>query len=127
MISAAVSPSSHGEDDALLRVAAAAAGTHEIEEVLEVAAEEALTAVHASSLSISRWERGGDVLRTIINVGELGPDEERYPADEAYPLSEDRTGRRLLHEGRGYFNAVDDPDLDPFCAARLEQIGRAHV
>jgi diguanylate cyclase (GGDEF)-like protein len=124
VISAALRPSSQGEDDALLRVAAAAAGTHEIEEVLEVAAEEALTAVHASSLSISRWERDEDVLRTIINVGELGPGEERYPADEAYPLSADRTGRRLLHEGRGYFNAVDDPDLDPFCAARLERLGK---
>ena len=124
MISAAVRPPPDGEGEALLRVAAAAAGTHELEEVLEVAAEEALTAVNAASLSVSRWEREQDVLRTIINVGDLGPGEERYPANEVYPLGKDPVGRRLLEEGRTYFNAVDDADLDPWCAARLERLGK---
>jgi diguanylate cyclase (GGDEF)-like protein len=124
VISAAVRPPPEREGDALLRVAAAAAGTHEIEEVLEVAAEEALTAVNAASLSVSRWEREQNVLRTIINVGDLGPGEERYPTDETYPLGNDSAGGRLLHEGLAYFNAVDDPDLEPGCAARLERLGK---
>ena len=124
MISAAVTPPPEREGDALLRVAAAAAGTHEIEEVLEVAAEEALTAVNAASLSVSRWDREQNVLRTIINVGDLGPGEERYPTDETYPLSNDSVGGRLLHKGLAYFNAVDDPDLEPGCAARLERLGK---
>jgi diguanylate cyclase (GGDEF)-like protein len=124
VISAAVSTPPEREGDALLRVAAAAAGTHEIDEVLEVAAEEALTAVNAASLSVSRWEREENVLRTIINVGDLGPGEERYPTDETYPLRNDSVAWRLLHEGVAYFNAVDDPDLEPSCAARLERLGK---
>jgi diguanylate cyclase (GGDEF)-like protein len=105
-------------------VAAAAAGAHGLDQVLEVAAEEARAATGAASLSVSRWDRDGGVLRTIINVGSLGPGEERYPAGEVYPLGEDRSGQRLLTEGLPYFNAVDDPGVDPWCAARLRRLGK---
>jgi diguanylate cyclase (GGDEF)-like protein len=105
-------------------VAAAAARTHEFEEVLEVAAEEARAAVHAASLSVSRWERERGVLRTIINVGDLGPGEERYPAEEVYPLAEDPLGERLLRDAVPYFNAVDDAEIDSWCAERLERLGK---
>jgi diguanylate cyclase (GGDEF)-like protein len=116
---------SDGADrEALLRVAAAAAGAHDLEQVLEVAAEEARAAIGAASLSVSRWDRDGAALRTIINVGALGPGEERYPAGEIYPLGEDRSGQRLLIEGLPYFNAVDDAGVDPWCAARLRRLGK---
>ena len=69
---------------ALVEVSAAAAGAHRLEDVLELAAERALAAIGASSLSISRWQAGEVV--TLINVGELGPGEERHPEDERYPL-----------------------------------------
>jgi diguanylate cyclase (GGDEF)-like protein len=112
------------EGEALLRVAAAAAGTHELDEVLEVAAEEARAAVSAASLSVSRWERERGTLRTVINVGDLGPGEERYPTGEVYPLRDDHAGSRLLREGVAYFNAVDDADADPWAAARLRRLGK---
>jgi diguanylate cyclase (GGDEF)-like protein len=112
------------ERDALLRVAAAAAGASSLEQVLELAAEEARAAIDAASLSVSRWERETDTLRTIINVGALGPGEERYPAREVYPLREDVGAHRLLHEGVPFFNAVDDRDVDPLCAARLRRLGK---
>jgi diguanylate cyclase (GGDEF)-like protein len=112
------------EREALLRVAAAAAGAHDLEQVLEVAAEEARAAIGAASLSVSRWERDRSALRTIINVGTLGPGEERYPAAEVYPLGEDRSAQRLLSDGVPYFNAVDDPGVDPWCAARLRRLGK---
>jgi diguanylate cyclase (GGDEF)-like protein len=112
------------EREALLRVAAAAAGARELEQVLEVAAEEARAASGAASLSVSRWERDGSALRTIINVGALGPSEDRYPAAEVYPLGEDRSAQRLLADGLAYFNAVDDPGVDPWCAARLRRLGK---
>jgi diguanylate cyclase (GGDEF)-like protein len=112
------------EREALLRVAAAAAGAHDLAEVLEVAAEEARAAIGAASLSVSRWDRDGGALRTIINVGTLGPGEERYPAGEIYPLGEDRSGQRVLAEGVPYFNAVDDPGADPWCVARLRRLGK---
>ncbi|MGH2848432.1 MAG: diguanylate cyclase domain-containing protein, partial [Thermoleophilaceae bacterium] len=112
------------EDEALLRVAAAAAGAHDLERVLELAAEEARAAIGAASLSVSRWEREGGALRTIINVGALGTGEERYPAGEVYALGDDAAARRLLREGTAYFNAVDDNGLDPWCAARLRRLGK---
>ena len=55
-----------------------------------MAAEEARAAIGAASLSVSRWEREAAALRTIINVGDLGPGEERYPPAEIHPLREDR-------------------------------------
>jgi diguanylate cyclase (GGDEF)-like protein len=105
-------------------VAAAAAGAHDLDQVLEVAAEESRAAIGAASLSVSRWDRDGAVLRTMINVGSLGPGEERWPDDEIYALGEDLSGLRLLTEGVPYFNAVDDPGVDPWCAARLRRLGK---
>ena len=89
-------------------MAAAAAGAHDLDQVVEVAAEEARAAIGAASLSVSRWDRDGAALRTMINVGALGPGEERWPDGEVYELGEDLSGQRLLTEGVAYFNAVDD-------------------
>ncbi len=124
VISAAFRRPPGGESEALLRVAAAAAGTHELDEVLEVAAEEARAAVNAASLSVSRWEHERGLLRTIINVGDLGPGEERYPADEVYPLGDDPVTERLLRDGVSYFNAIDDPDVHPWSAELLKRLGK---
>ena len=124
VITAAFGRTPGDEGEALLRVAAAAAGTHELEEVLEVAAEEARAAVSAASLSVSRWQEERGLLRTIINVGDLGPGEERYPADEVYPLGEDPVTERLLRNGIPYFNAVDDPEINPWSAALLKRLGK---
>jgi diguanylate cyclase (GGDEF)-like protein len=112
------------EREALLRVAAAAAGAHDLEEVLEVAAEEARAAIGAASLSVSRWEREQGALRTIINVGELGPEEERYPATEIYPLHEDGNAERLILEGHAYFNSIDAPGTDEVSVRRLMWLGK---
>jgi GAF domain-containing protein len=112
------------EREALLRVAAAAAGAHDLEEVLEVAAEEARAAIGAASLSVSRWERAEELLRTIINVGELGPDEARYPTDEVYHLDDDPVTYRLMVDGLPHFAAVDAPDTDEVAAQRLRQLGK---
>ena len=89
-----------------------------------MAAEEARAALNAASLSVSRWERESGVLRTIINVGALGPGEDRYPDEEIYLLGEDRAGDRLLRDGVAYFNAVDDTGVDPWNAARLRRLGK---
>jgi diguanylate cyclase (GGDEF)-like protein len=112
------------EREALLRVAAAAAGAHDLDQVLEVAAEEARAAIEAASLSVSRWEREEGVLRTVINVGDLGPDEERYPNAEIHPLEHDRVAERLLTEGVAYFNSVDAPGVDEVSARRLHRLGK---
>ena len=74
---------------ALIAVAGAVAAAHRLEDVLEVVAEETRRVVRrARRLSISRWEREHDRVRTLINVGELGPDEERFPVAETYDLAD---------------------------------------
>jgi hypothetical protein len=67
---------------AVLRVSQAVSGAQHLDDALEVIAEQSLIALDAASFSISRWERHRGVLRTLINVGELGPREERWPRDE---------------------------------------------
>jgi diguanylate cyclase (GGDEF)-like protein len=96
---------------ALVEVAAAAGAAHRLEDVLELAAERALEALGCASLSIGRWEGGWIV--TLVNVGRLGPGEERLPSDERYPLDEFPTTARVLAGGGALVASVDDPDSDP--------------
>jgi diguanylate cyclase (GGDEF)-like protein len=96
---------------ALIAVAGAVAAAHRLEDVLEVVAEETCRVVGASSVSISRWEREHDRVRTLINVGELGPDEERFPAEETYALVDYPLAARLLREGESYVISRADGDL----------------
>jgi diguanylate cyclase (GGDEF)-like protein len=110
------------EREALLRVAAAAAGSHKLEEVLEVAAEEALRATGAASLSVGRWDRERNLLRTLINVGQLGPGEERFPDEETYAIADHGQLERMLRNGEPYFNAVDDPSTEPSALALLREL-----
>src|SRR3954451_19044240 len=110
---------------ALIDVAAVAAGAHRLEEVLELAAERSLAAVNGASLSISRWDAERGVLRTLVNVGDLSPWEERFPADETYTVEEYPALRRLMSEGQDVLASVDDPDTDPAQQALLRRMGKA--
>lgn len=109
---------------ALLRIAEAVARADAFDEALEVIAEQALAALRASSLSISRWEADRAALRTLINVGDLGPDETRWPTDEYYPVAADPHIAELLLHGRPYLNALDEPDCPPYCTEWLQKIGK---
>jgi diguanylate cyclase (GGDEF)-like protein len=110
----------HGEDGrverelrALISIASAVAGAQRLEDVIEVAAEEARAGIDAATVSVSRWEGHGDVLRTLINVGDLGPGEERLPAAEVYRLDTQDPLRCQLEEGDVYIANVDDASTDP--------------
>lgn len=89
---------------AVVRVRQAVLGAQHFDDALEVIAEQTLTALDTASFSISRWERQRGVLRTLINVGALGPGEERWPSDEEHPLDYDRYVTGLLRQGRPYVN-----------------------
>ncbi len=112
------------EREALMRVAAAAAAASSLQDVMELASEAALEALNAGSFSMSRWERDRQVMCTLINVGDLGPGEERYPEDETYALADHPTVAKLLQTGTPYFTAVDDPDADPRSVALLRELGK---
>ena len=81
-------------------------------------------ATGAASLSVSRWDREREVLHTLINVGDLGPGEERYPENERYPISEHPLLARMLKLGQPYFNAIDDPAADLAATALLRSLGK---
>src|SRR5918998_2445203 len=109
---------------ALIDVAAVAAGAHRLEEVLELAAERSLEALDAASLSISRWDVDAGVVRTLVNVGDLGPGEERFPDDEVYSVDDYPSLIELMREGRAALAAIDDPGSDPAQRDLLRQLGK---
>jgi GGDEF domain-containing protein len=113
-----------GEREALMRIAAATADAYRLEDVMQQAAEAALAVTGAASMSISRWEPDREAMRTLINVGRLGPGEERFPADEVYPLAEHPLVAKLLLDGEPYRTAVDDPDASPAAVAVLKALGK---
>ncbi|BBX67636.1 hypothetical protein MPSYJ_10970 [Mycolicibacterium psychrotolerans] len=109
---------------ALLRISEAVVRADSFDEVLEVVAEQALIALRASSLSISRWEQDREALRTLINVGDIAPHEVRWPTDEYYPVASFPLVEDLLRRGRSYMNAIDDPDCPPDSLALLKDVGK---
>ena len=106
-------PALEAEILALITVATAVASASSVDEILETAANEARVAIGAASLSVDRWIRDANILRTVINTGDLGPGEERYPSNEIYALASDACARAVLLDHRPYASSLDDPDLDP--------------
>jgi diguanylate cyclase (GGDEF)-like protein len=109
---------------ALIDVAAVAAGAHRLEDVLELAAERSLEAVGGASLAISRWDMETGVVRTLVNVGDLGPGEERFPKNEIYSVHDYPSVVVVMREGRSSLAAVDDPQTDPAQRALLKRLGK---
>ena len=78
-----------------------------------------------ASCSISAFDASGaGSLRTIVNVGELGPGEVARPRDERYPLAGFPKVAAVLRQQRGYVVAVDDRDADRASVALLEALGK---
>lgn len=118
-------PGETDEHSALLRVAAACAGANRLEDVLELAAEEARHAVGADSLSVGRFEADGGWLKVLINVGELSELEEPFPEDESYALGDYPLLARMLADGEPYFTATDASDADRSQVRLLEALGKS--
>src|SRR5919112_278267 len=109
---------------ALIDVAAVAAGAHRLEDVLELAAERSLEALGAASLAISRWDMEAGIVRTLVNVGELGPGEERFPQDETYSVADYPSMANVMREGGSSLAAIDDPDTEPAQRELLMRLGK---
>jgi diguanylate cyclase (GGDEF)-like protein len=111
---------------ALIAIASAVAAAHRLEDVVEVAADESLAAIGAASVSVSRWEADRKSLRTLVNVGALGPGEERRPSDELYCLEDDDLLHGLLERGEPYASSLDDPKIAPLERELLTRLGKHH-
>ena len=92
--------------------------------LLEIAAGEACDAIQAATVSVSRLEPGTGSLRTLLNVGDLGPHEERWPEDEVYTLRPDSNLGLVLGELRTWTATVDDPTSAPFERELLTDLGK---
>ncbi|GLY15538.1 sensor domain-containing diguanylate cyclase [Kineosporia sp. NBRC 101677] len=92
--------------------------------MLELASESALTALGASSISISRLQPGTSTLHTLINVGDLAPDEERWPVHETYHFDDYPQAREVLSDLKVWVTDVDDPLSDPVEVELLRKLGK---
>jgi hypothetical protein len=92
--------------------------------LLETAAEEARAAMRAASVSVSRLLPGTLVVRTLVNVGDLGPHEVRWPEDETYTMDE-FAGLQLAAEGlETWAWDVEDPACPAAERALLDELGK---
>lgn len=65
----------------LIGVSRVAATADDSRHLLRLALEETRRIAGAASASLSRWDRAGDRVAVLVNVGELGPGESEFPAD----------------------------------------------
>ena len=106
---------------ALLDIAKVVGAINKFEDLIELTAEEARRALDASSLSVSRWDRERGVFRILVNVGVLGPDEIRFPADEVYASTTYPKSHELIETRRGYVSDVDDGTAEAELLAALQK------
>lgn len=97
---------------------------HRVDELIEFAAEHACIALGAATISISLIDEDNDVIRTLVNVGDLGPDEVRWPENEVYPISGDQRLMASLRERRSGVDSVTDPDCEPGERELLTRLGK---
>jgi hypothetical protein len=82
-------------------------------------AERARVALDARCAAVSVWDRDGELLRTLVNVGTLSPWEERFPEDEVYPLDTFPAVAALVLHGIPYINPEDVSSASVAARARL--------
>ena len=78
-------------------------------DVIEYAAERMRRELGVATLSVSRFDSGDAVLRTLVNAGHLGPGEERRPRHEVYPLARYPLVARLYAARRPYLSTPGAP------------------
>ena len=109
---------------ALLRISDAISRANYFDEVLEVIAEQARTALGAASVSICRWEPDRDAMRILLNAGDLAAHEEQWPRDDYYDVADDSNIKKLLRHGVSYTNSLDDDDCPSETREVLSRLGK---
>lgn len=97
---------------------------HELNDLLETAAEHAREALGAATISISRIVPEGDAVRTLINVGDLAVGEERWPDDEVYAIHSDRGLTAAINDRTSWVESLDGTASDPVDRALLTSLGK---
>jgi diguanylate cyclase (GGDEF)-like protein len=108
----------------LARLARMLAQVTTLEQLVEIAAEEVQTGLASSTVSLSRLEPGTGTLRTLINVGDLGPQEERWPRNEVYSLQNFLKLRGIVSDLQMWTVTVNDTDADRCELELLAELGK---
>jgi diguanylate cyclase (GGDEF)-like protein len=108
----------------LAAVARALSQSARVDTMIAVAADSILAALGADSVSLSRLDPGTWTLRTLVNAGRLGPDEQRFPQAELYQLEEFEHFKHVFRDQRTWIASVEDPDADPAEYALLKELGK---
>ncbi len=108
--------------EALVAIGAAVRAADSIPDVLVVIAEQARRALGAATVSIGRLDHETRRVEILVNVGDLAPDEERFPADERLDVA-DRPDLARLFEGHGGVETVDEGRADDPVVADLRRRG----
>ncbi len=112
---------------ALVRLAALITGSPGAAGLMEAVAVTARELLGADSVSVSRLEDDRSTLQTLINVGSLGPGEQRWPVQETYQVADfpDSLAFLLGRPTRRVTTVVDDPDAEPAEVALLRSLGKS--
>ena len=106
----------------LLSVSAAVAAASSLTELVGIAADQALAALGATSISVSRWESEAEILRTLVNAGRLAPGEiPPSGGGDLPPFGRRPAPSRPPLQGRSDVGPVDDPALHPLERSLLER------
>lgn len=104
------------------------ADVRDLDELLEIAGEHVRDGLRCASVSLSRLEPGTTTLRTLINVGELGPREQRWPQDESYSLLNFRRLQEIMSDQQTWRHmwtvTCDDAQADAGELALLVELGK---
>lgn len=114
-----------GRIRSLAAMARALGQSNTLERLLELSAERARVALGAASVSVSRLEPGGMCVRTVVNVGELGPHEVRWPENETYEMSEFVDLDLRVDELVSWTWSLDDPGIPDQERELLTELGKA--
>lgn len=109
-----------------MHLAALVTTTQTPTDLIEAVAETAQSLLAADSLSISQFHADRGELQTLINVGELGAGEQRWPTNETYRVADFPDTLGFLHGRpvRHLATCVDDAHAEPAEARLLASLGK---
>lgn len=96
-----------------------------VDELARLSATTGREILAAASASISRYDAEAGTVRTLVNVGQLGPGESATPTDERYAVTDFPNLLRVAELQEPWSVHVDDPDGDQAELALLHQLDKS--
>jgi hypothetical protein len=99
-------------------------GSHTVEDLAYLGASAAQRLLGATSVSVSRYDAEAGQVRTLVNVGQLGPGEQARPDDEVYRVTDFPYLLQVAERQDAWELHADDPDADQAEVALLRALGK---